>query len=91
MKKQIFNKRPYIKVSRKEMRPGTIVEISPFSLGRIYLNSFARFKGKKGIVIDMPKKKPLFIDVLMFTGEHIRIRQEFVKVRYNLLPTRKGR
>ena len=91
MKKQRVKRIPSVKVSRKQIRAGTIVEICPFSLGRIHLNSFSKFKGKRGVVIEFPKKKPLFVKVLMFTGEYITIRQEFVKVRYNLLPARKGR
>ena len=80
---------PEVKVKRWNYDAGTVVEIQPFSLGRFHRSAMSKYKGQVGIIIDIGNKKPSMVDVLLFSGKHITIRKEFIKVRLDL-KTKKG-
>jgi len=81
---------PEVKVVRFRFEVGSIVEIQPFSLGRLQRTAMSKYRGQLGIVIETGNPKPLMVDVLLFSGKHITIRKEFVKLKFDLLP-KKGR
>jgi len=81
---------PKIKIVKFKYEVGTVVEIQPFSIGRLHRTSMSKYRGQLGIVVDIGNDKPLMIDVLLFSGKHITIRKEFVKPRFDLL-LKKGR
>ena len=81
---------PEVKIVRFKFEAGNVVEIQPFSLGRLQRTAMSRYRGQLGIVIDLGNEKPLMVDVLLFSGKHITIRKEFVKLKFDLLP-KKGR
>jgi len=81
---------PEVKIVRFKFEVGTVVEIQPFSLGRFHKTAMSKYRGQLGIVIDIGNDKPLMVDILLFSGKHITIRKEFVKLKFDLL-TKKGR
>jgi len=81
---------PEVKIVRFKFEVGTVVEIQPFSLGRFHKTAMSKYRGQLGIVIDVGNDKPLMVDILLFSGKHITIRKEFVKLKFDLL-TKKGR
>tara|TARA_R110000824_G_scaffold6012_5_gene27625 strand:- start:1535 stop:1810 length:276 start_codon:yes stop_codon:yes gene_type:complete len=81
---------PKVKVKRHNYEVGTVVEIQPFSLGRLHRTAMSKYKGQMGIIIDIGDKRPSMVDIMLFSGKHITIRKEFVKIRFDL-KTRKGR
>jgi len=81
---------PKIKIVKFKYEVGTVVEIQPFSIGRLHRTSMSKYRGQLGIVVDIGNDKPLMVDVLLFSGKHITIRKEFVKPKFDLL-LKKGR
>ena len=88
--KIIRGRMPEVKVVRFKFEIGTVVEIQPFSLGRFHRTAMSKYRGQLGIVIDVGNEKPLMVDILLFSGKHITIRKEFVKIKFDLL-RKKGR
>jgi len=89
---KVFSKKnlPKVKTVRFKYEVGTVVEIRPFSLGRFHRTAMSKYKGQLGVVIDVGDSRPFWVDVLLFSGKHIKIRKEFVKLKFELL-TKKGR
>ena len=81
---------PEVKVAKFKYKVGTVVEVQPFSLGRFHRTAVSKYRGQLGIVVDLGNKQPLMVDVLLFSGKHITIRKEFLKIKFDLLP-KKGR
>tara|TARA_Y100000034_G_C6632545_1_gene276207 strand:- start:155 stop:430 length:276 start_codon:yes stop_codon:yes gene_type:complete len=81
---------PEVKIMRYKLEAGTVVEIQPFSLGMFHKTRISKYRGQIGIIVDLGNEDPLMVDVLLFSGKHITIRKEFVKVKFELL-TKKGR
>ena len=81
---------PKVKTVKSKYEVGTVVEIQPFSIGRLHRTSMSKYRGQLGIVVDIGNDKPLMVDILLFSGKHITIRKEFVKPKFDLL-LKKGR
>jgi len=83
-------KLPKVKIVKFKYEVGTVVEIQPFSIGRLHRTSMSKYRGQLGIIVEIGNEKPLMVDVLLFSGKHITIRKEFVKPKFDLL-LKKGR
>ena len=83
---------PEVKATKIKFEVGTVVEIQPFALGlgRFHVTSISKYRGHLGVIIDIGDTRPLWLDVLLFSGKHLTIRREFVKPRLDLA-IKKGR
>ena len=72
---------PKVTVRREMIKTGDVVEIRAFKPNRLMKLPFEKHQGKLGIVVDLESPSPFMFDVLLFSGEHIRIRREMLRLR----------
>ena len=72
---------PKVTVRREIIKTGDVVEIRAFKPSRLMKLPFEKHQGKLGIVLDLESPSPFMFDVLLFSGEHIRIRREMLRLR----------
>lgn len=72
---------PKVTVRREIIKTGDVVEIRAFKPSRLMKLPFEKHQGKLGIVVDLESPSPFMFDVLLFSGEHIRIRREMLRLR----------
>lgn len=72
---------PKVTVRREMIKTGDVVEIRAFKPSRLMKIPFEKHQGKLGIVVDLESPSPFMFDVLLFSGEHIRIRREMIRLR----------
>ena len=72
---------PKVTIRREVIKTGDVVEIRPFRPSKLMKLPFERHQGKLGIVVDLESPSPFMYDVLLFTGEHIKIRREMIRLK----------
>ena len=72
---------PKVKVLRQVIKTGDVVEIKPFRPSKLMKMPFQKYKGQLGIVIELENASPFMFDVLLFSGVHIRIRREMIRLK----------
>ena len=72
---------PKVTVRREMIKTGDVVEIRAFKPSRLMKIPFEKHQGKLGIVVDLESPSPFMFDVLLFSGEHIRIRREMIRLK----------
>ena len=72
---------PKVTVIREIIKTGDVVEVRAFKPSRLMKIPFEKHQGKLGIVVDLESPSPFMFDVLLFSGEHIRIRREMIRLK----------
>lgn len=72
---------PKVTVRREIIKTGDVVEVRAFKPSRLMKIPFEKHQGKLGIVVDLESPSPFMFDVLLFSGEHIRIRREMIRLK----------
>ena len=72
---------PKVTVRREVIKTGDVVEVRAFRPSHLMRLPFEKHQGKLGIVVDLESPSPFMFDVLLFSGEHIRIRREMIKLK----------